>query len=222
MGHGRYLVALWGYAELGHHPAQVELAGKLGVTTQSVNQAVTELRVAGAVADDRRRPIRLTALGTALARDAARRARLVEWLLADALRFGWADIADEAPAWARTLSPHALDRLDEQLGHPAACPHGNPIPRAGPPQLDGRPLTDVEAGTAFTVLCVPELVGSPAMLQFLQDSAATPGAHGHVCDHGPGGTCVVHLPAGPVALAADTARWLHVATRPASGRPTPE
>lgn len=90
-------------------------------------EALEELARQGfAVQQDRR--CRLTELGRKEARQAIRRHRLGERLLADVLQ-GEDDLLEER---ACRLEHVLIDGLDENictlLGHPQFCPHGKPIP----------------------------------------------------------------------------------------------
>jgi hypothetical protein len=69
-------------------------------------------------------------------------------------------------------------RLDEMLGHPETCPHGNPIDaetaRRRPP---GTPLSRVEAGEKATIYRITEEAEEDAgLLSYLEARALTPGA----------------------------------------------
>lgn len=72
----------------------------------------------------------LTSQGEARARDVVRRHRLAERLFQDT--FKWTrneQIESNACVWEHILSPEVTDSICRLLGHPAACPHGRPIPR---------------------------------------------------------------------------------------------
>ncbi|MGE3621754.1 MAG: metal-dependent transcriptional regulator [Acidimicrobiia bacterium] len=210
-GQSRYLAALWCAAEAGVPLVRARLAGLLGVTSQTVSDAVAALRAAGLVEVDGRE-LRLTPEGTEMAATIVRRTRLVERLLIDELRLRWADAAAEVVAWERAMSAQAVEALAERLGRPTTCPHGNPIPDGGGPVDAGRRLAELEAGAEFEVLRVPELIEPPgAMLEFLQSSGVVPGARGRVTSRAGDGTVVVGLEGGSVALGADTAAHVRVA-----------
>jgi DtxR family Mn-dependent transcriptional regulator len=94
----------------------------------------------------------LTAAGMQLGRDVVRRHRLAERLLADVLGANAAYLHEDACLFEHILQHGLTERICELLGHPAACPHGKPIP-SGPcceraradaiqevgPLCDGRP-----------------------------------------------------------------------------------
>ena len=55
------------------------------------------------------------------------------------------------------LSPRVEAKLDELLGHPETCPHGNPIDlETARRRPAGTPLSELESGTRATVLRITE------------------------------------------------------------------
>jgi putative ABC transport system ATP-binding protein len=71
-----------------------------------------------------------TAKGEARARDVIRRHRLAERLFVDVLSIqDEEEVESSACKFEHILSPEVTDRMCALLGHPAACPHGSPIPR---------------------------------------------------------------------------------------------
>ncbi|NCC77761.1 MAG: hypothetical protein EOM08_15180, partial [Clostridia bacterium] len=69
-------------------------------------------------------------------------------LLVDRLEIPWAHAYDQACKLEHILSDQVADALEEFLGHPATCPHGQPIPdRQGgiAPQRETWPLASVQA-----------------------------------------------------------------------------
>ena len=73
------------------------------------------------------RDLVLTTAGRAAADAIFRRHALLEWLLTCVVGLGWAESDEEAARLQGALSPRVEARLDEMLGHPPTCPHGNPI-----------------------------------------------------------------------------------------------
>jgi len=76
------------------------------------------------------------------------------------------------------ISPSVEARLDELLGHPPTCPHGNPIDaeiaRRRPP---GTPLSTIEAGQTATIYRITEAAEEDkALLSYLEARALQPGA----------------------------------------------
>ena len=76
------------------------------------------------------------------------------------------------------ISPALEERLDEMLGHPQTCPHGNPIDRAAEARRPkGRPLAELEAGEVATIYRVTEAAEADgALLSYLEARGLVPGA----------------------------------------------
>jgi putative ABC transport system ATP-binding protein len=71
-----------------------------------------------------------TPAGETRARNIIRRHRLAERLFMDVLSIrDEAEVESSACKFEHILSPDVTDRICTLLGHPAACPHGSPIPK---------------------------------------------------------------------------------------------
>ena len=81
----------------------------------------------GLVAHAEGRDLHLSPAGRAVADAIFRRHALLEWLLTAVVGLGWAESDEEAMRLQGAISPRVEARLDEMLGHPETCPHGNPI-----------------------------------------------------------------------------------------------
>jgi len=175
-----YLLALRvmaGSAEDGRVTA-AQIARHLGVTTQASSEMFRRLIADGLVDHAEGRDLRLSAAGRAAADAIFRRHALVEWLLTSVVGLGWAESDEEAMHLQGAISPRVEARLDEMLGHPETCPHGNPIDaetaRRRPP---GTRLSDMEAGQTATVYRITEEAEEDAgLLGYLEARALTPGA----------------------------------------------
>ena len=89
------------------------------------------------------------------------------------------------------LSPRVEAKLDELLGHPETCPHGNPIDlETARRRPAGTPLSELESGTRATVLRITEEAEEDAgLLSYLEARALTPGR----ADHDPRAVRVARL-----------------------------
>ncbi len=105
-----------------------ELGRALNVSPASASEMTDRLRVRGLVTKTASKGIVLTGKGRREAVSLLRRHRLSERFLADVLGMGWKDVHDEACRLERSISAEVESRLDDLLGHPPTCPHGNPIP----------------------------------------------------------------------------------------------
>lgn len=162
------------------------LAERLGVSAATVSEMVTRLVREGLLSvDPDTRQLNLTEGGRAVAERTFRRHALSEWLLTEVIGLGWAEADEEAHHLQHALSDLVTDKIDELLGRPPTCPHGNPIPRAGrtPKRPAGVPMADARAGGTITVLRVTEEAEEDArLLTFLQDNGIRPGNSFDVVD----------------------------------------
>ena len=155
------------------------LAERLGVSPATVSEMVTRLGREGLVSvDGDTRQLNLTDRGREAAERTFRRHALSEWLLTEVVGLGWAEADEEAHHLQHALSDRVTDRIDELLGRPPTCPHGNPIPRDGrtPERPIGMPLSEARAGSEVTILRVTEEAEEDArLLTFLQENGVRPG-----------------------------------------------
>jgi DtxR family Mn-dependent transcriptional regulator len=155
------------------------VARHLGVTTQAASEMFRRLVADGLVAHAEGRDLQLTPAGRAAADGIFRRHALLEWLLTSVIGLGWAESDDEAMRLQGAISPRVEARLDEMLGHPETCPHGNPIDaETARRRPAGTALSEMEAGTAATIYRITEEAEEDAgLLSYLEARALTPGAH---------------------------------------------
>jgi DtxR family transcriptional regulator, Mn-dependent transcriptional regulator len=174
-----YLLALRVMASDGRSTTAAQVGRHVGVTTQAASEMCRRLSADGLVEHTGTRALALTPAGRAAADAIFRRHALLEWLLTSVIGLGWAESDEEAMRLQGALSPRVEARLDDLLGHPETCPHGNPIDlataRRRPP---GTPLSQLESGTKATVYRITEEAEEdPALLSYLEARALTPGAH---------------------------------------------
>jgi DtxR family Mn-dependent transcriptional regulator len=133
----------------------------------------------GLVSISEGRELHLTPAGRAAADGIFRRHALLEWLLTTVVGLGWAESDDEAMRLQGAISPRVEARLDEMLGHPVTCPHGNPIDaETARKRPAGIRLSEIEAGTDATIYRITEEAEEDAgLLSYLEARALTPGAH---------------------------------------------
>ena len=129
----------------------------------------------------------LTPHGADHARTVIRRHRLLETFLARVLDVPWDEVHAEAEVLEHAVSDRLLARIDEHLGHPAADPHGDPIP---PPtgvhsEQWGQRLDHVKAGSVFEVERVDDR--DSAALRYLAKIGIRPGVSLSVGERGPFG-----------------------------------
>jgi DtxR family Mn-dependent transcriptional regulator len=155
-----------------------QIARQLGVTTQAASEMFRRLVADGLVAHAGGRDLHLTPAGRATADGIFRRHALLEWLLTSVIGLGWAESDEEAMRLQGAISPRVESRLDDLLGHPETCPHGNPIDaETARRRPAGVPLSEMEAGSTATVYRITEEAEEDAgLLSSLEARALTPGA----------------------------------------------
>ncbi len=156
------------------------LAERLQVSAPTVSETLNRLVRDGLLSiDEQTRQLELTDRGRTVAERTFRRHALSEWLLTEVIGLGWAEADDEAHHLQHALSERVTDKIDELLGRPPTCPHGNPIPREGrtPERPAGIPLSEARPNEEITILRVTEEAEEDArLLTFLQEHGIRPGA----------------------------------------------
>lgn len=173
-----YLLALRVMAVDGARVTAAQVARHLGVSTQAASEMFRRLTSDHLVGQAGGRELLLTEAGRAAADAIFRRHALLEWLLISVIGLGWAESDEEAARLQGAISPRVEAVLDEMLGHPETCPHGNPIDaataRRRPP---GVPLSTLEAGEHATIYRITEEAEEDkALLSYLEARALRPGA----------------------------------------------
>jgi DtxR family Mn-dependent transcriptional regulator len=174
----RYLEAIYYIDHEGEVPRPGRLAEWLGVSAPTVTVSLQRLARDGLIriADDR--SVELSEAGAAAAATIVRRHRIVERWLTDVLGFDWATADLEAQSLSHGMSATVLERIDESLGRPITCPHGNVIPGRTPPA--GRRLVrlvELEDGDQARVARISEVAEheAPQLLHLLDERGIVPG-----------------------------------------------
>ena len=181
----RYLEEIY---RLGHGNVWVSttaLAEVLDVSGPASVRMTRRLHEAGLVDHLPYKGIQLTPYGKKVAMLNIRRQRLIERFLVDMLMFGWDEVHDKADHLQKGVNQVIEDRLDELMGHPTSCPHGDPIPtRAGVmPELNDKPLTVIPPGQQGTITRVK--TREPEKLQYLAEIGLVPGAYFELVNRAP-------------------------------------
>jgi DtxR family Mn-dependent transcriptional regulator len=173
-----YLLALRIMASDGRQITASQVGRHLGVSTQAASEMFRRLVADGLVSQAGGRELILTEAGRTAADGIFRRHALVEWLLSSVVGLGWAESDQEAGRLQSAVSPRVEARLDELLGHPETCPHGNPIDAATARRRPkGTPLSSVEAGSRATIYRITEEAEEDAaLLSYLEARGLRPGA----------------------------------------------
>jgi DtxR family Mn-dependent transcriptional regulator len=174
-----YLLTLRIMAGDGSRITASQVARKLGVSTQAASEMFRRLASDSLVSLAEGRELQLTTAGRAAADGIFRRHALCEWLLTEIVGLGWAESDAEAERLQAAISPRVEQQLDELLGHPQTCPHGNPldadIARRRPA---GEPLAAMNAGARATIYRITEQAEEDAaLLSYLEARGLRPGTH---------------------------------------------
>ncbi len=155
-----------------------ELARRMHVSPQATSEMLRRLSSAGYVEVGESRDVHLTAEGSTIADSIYRKHALAEWLLTDVLGIAWAESDEEAMRMQACISPRVEAALDELLGYPETCPHGNPIEEAvALARPTGEPLSDVDSGAEVTIYRITEAAeDDPGLLSYLEARGLRPGA----------------------------------------------
>lgn len=171
---------------------QARIAERLQVSRPAVSEMMKRLEAEGLITSDD--GICLTDAGRRLGERVVRCHRLAEVFLTDVLKLSWAEAHHEAGKWEHVMSDSVERALNELLGAPTTCPHGNPIPGSGYEAPDSAPLSEVAVGSLFTVRRITEeLEFEPGLLEFLEHSSIQPGNRGTVTAASPDGTMTVEI-----------------------------
>jgi DtxR family Mn-dependent transcriptional regulator len=214
----RYLETIYYIDHEGEVARPGRIAEWLGVSAPTVSVSIQRLARDGwlTVADDR--SVHLSNAGRVAAATVVRRHRLIERWLTDVLGLDWASADREAAALSHGVSEVVLERLDEHLGRPSTCPHGNVIPGRRPPR--GRPmqrLSALPAGVESRVFRISEVAehDAPQLLAVLHDAGLVPEARVLVQDREEGQLRLV-VEGHPVVISDGVAAVVWVESPPAS------
>ena len=194
---------------------QARIAERMGISRPAVSEMIRRMQDKGLLEPGRR--ITLTDDGMNLAQQVVRRHRLAERFLTDVLGLAWAEAHAEAGKWEHVLSPRVEEAMNDLLGRPTTCPHGNPIPGSDYSPPKSVALAEVEAGGAFVVSRIPEeLEFAEGVLDFLEDSSLCPGNSGVVTGSTADGSTTVSIDGDSVDVDGYTSERVLVVPVPAS------
>jgi DtxR family Mn-dependent transcriptional regulator len=162
------------------------LAGALGVTPGTITTMVKSMASRGLLEHHPREGVRLTPEGRTLALAVVRKHRLIETFLVQVLKMDWKEVHEEAEALEHAISDRVLVKIDALLGHPAADPHGDPIPSRKSPMLDrGKGVTLATCEPQRPLRVERILDQSAPFLEFIQRTGLKPGARVRVRERDP-------------------------------------
>ena len=182
-----YLLALRSMTADGSSTMISALARRMGVSVQAASEMIGRLGHDGLAHLSEERELTLTPQGRAAADAIFRRHALLEWLLNKVVGLSWADSDEEAARLQGHLSERVEERLEELLGHPPTCPHGNPIDAESARRRPrGIPLSEATPGSEVTILRITEEAEEDRdLLVHLESQGYFPGTLVHVEDVSP-------------------------------------
>lgn len=177
-----YLKTIAELADNGGRIPIPNVAARLGVATVSASEMVRRLKGQGLLDHQPYKGVQLTKTGRRAANAVLRSHRLWERFLVDHLGIPWAISHDFACDLEHLGNARLCQALDEFLGLPATCPHGNLIPRSGNPTV-AEPrsrLSSVQPGERFEIVAV--LPESREVLESLSEHKLLPGTEAHLAE----------------------------------------
>jgi len=181
-----YLEAIYKLQERNGAAKTTELAKQLKVALGTITNTVESMEKQSLIVHQPYKGVKLTAKGRGIALDVIRRHRLSERLLVDILRLEWSKAHDAACKLEHAFGDkELLGPLDQALGHPKTCPHGNPIPSESGKLAEERSevLLSLNAGEKGTIVKVTD--EREDILQYLGRLGLVPGASVEVEDKAP-------------------------------------
>lgn len=179
-----YLLTLRSMEGGGPQPMTASLARRMHVSVQAASEMVSRLAAEGLVEVRADRTLALSPSGWRAADTIFRRHALMEWLLTRVVGLGWAESDEEAMRLQGAISPRVEQAIDDLLGHPQTCPHGNPMDSATARKRPaGIPLADARPDSDVTILRITEEAEEDAeLLVYLEEQGLVPGVRAHVTD----------------------------------------
>jgi DtxR family Mn-dependent transcriptional regulator len=160
------------------------LSRRMHVSVQAASEMVSRLSADGLVEVGPDRALAMTPEGWRAADTIFHRHALMEWLLTRVVGLGWAESDEEAMRLQGAISPRVEEAVDELLGHPQTCPHGNPMDSAtARKRPSGIPLSEAEPDSPVTILRITEEAEEDAeLLVYLEQQGLIPGVRAHVAE----------------------------------------
>jgi DtxR family transcriptional regulator, Mn-dependent transcriptional regulator len=183
-----YLEIIYMMAAEGRVVKGARLAEIIGVSRPTVTATLQRMTRDGLIRQNAKKEVELTEKGYTVADTLQRRHRIIERWLTDVLQFDWAKSDAESHRLEHVFSDEVIERLNELLGRPETCPHGNPIPGN---QRDGKkptafPLSQAAEGDRVRVARISEYAENTGnLLSHLGERGLRPGEEFNVTDISP-------------------------------------
>jgi DtxR family Mn-dependent transcriptional regulator len=180
-----YLAEIYRIQEMYPEATLSMLADAIGVSLQAASRMIRRMVERGLIVHKPYRGVELTAEGERIALHVIRRHRILEAYLVSVMGFGWDEVHDMVEVMERGVPDPIIDRMDKMAGHPARCPHGEPIPSSDGvmPVVNDQPMTEWPVDTRGQVSRVK--THDPQKLRYLAEVHLLPGTPVVVNGHGP-------------------------------------
>ena len=180
-----YLESIYRLQEKSGVARTSDIVKVLQVVPGTVTNTVERLEKEGMLRHEPYRGVRLTDKGRKIALDVIRRHRLSERLLTDFMHVEWYKVHEAACKLEHGLADEIIEPLEEALGHPKTCPHGNPIPTKGGKilKVKSRPLASMKKGEQGTIVKITD--ENVDLLHYLDIQGLTPGVSVKVLERAP-------------------------------------
>ena len=209
-----YLEIIYMMTAEGQPVIGARLANALRVSRPTVTATLQRMVRDGLVKLNNHKEIQMTPKGQSLAEHLQRRHRVVERWLTDVLEFDWAKSDAEAHKLEHAMSDEVFELLNKQLGYPATCPHGNPIPGNARGVADSKAiqLSAAREGERVTVVRISEYAEKVGeLLDYLGTRGVVPGASVTVTEVAPlDGPFTLKLGSRVVSMSREVASFVWV------------
>ena len=171
-----YLKVIWSLSPEGWPASTNDIAHRLELSAASVSGMIKRLSEQGLLEHAPYKGVQLTDEGRRAALRMVRRHRIIEAYLVGFLGYSWDRVHEEAERLEHAVSEDLVERMSRALGHPAADPHGDPIPTAdlAIEEVVWTPLPEVPVGELVELRRVAS--EEPDRLRYLGAMGLQPGA----------------------------------------------
>ena len=162
-----------------------DLVLALSVAAGTVTNTVERLEREKLVTHEPYKGVKLTEQGKRIALDVLRRHRLSERLLTDFLNFDWGEAHEAACRLEHGVTSRIANKLEEVLGHPSTCPHGNPIPAINGTiaEESSRPLVELQENEEGMISRIAH--EKTDILSYLKNQGLVPGVSVEIIQKAP-------------------------------------
>jgi DtxR family Mn-dependent transcriptional regulator len=180
-----------------------EIVKTMKVVPGTVTNTVERLEKEGLVEHEPYKGVKLTEKGRKIALQVVRRHRLSERLLTDILHVDWSKAHETACKIEHDIADEEImGKIEEALGNPKTCPHGNRIPAKEVELVEGEsgeassvPLSNLDASEGGVIARVTD--EDAEMLQYLSKLGLVPGVSIEVLGKKPSGGIITVKSQGP-------------------------